>query len=351
MRWRVFLLYTFIFPARLCWSASGTEGASFLDIPVGGAPAALGSAYTAQANDAYAPVWNPAGLGFLHTVEFAGMHLSYIGPIHYEYAGLVVPFGKDREGELGPAGLGVSIQYLGTGDLDARDINGIPDTPFTSAFGSYSLAYGQKIGDQFSLGATAKVIKERIADASASAFGTDFGLMYRPDSTLSLGTVLANLGSGVRFVNESDPLPLAIRFGGTCQLTPRWDISAEGVYRKTGLLSGGVGLEWRYGQNFSFRGGYNTAHIKELGAASGVTAGLGLFFWGQEFAYAWVPVGDLGQTHYFSIVFRLSSSPRPDKPRLKTPEYEDLEDMKIDEPNRHEKLFDLLKDDDGKPLE
>jgi hypothetical protein len=43
-------------------AASGTKGAAFLDIPVCAGPAALGSAYTALSNDAYAPVWNPAGL-------------------------------------------------------------------------------------------------------------------------------------------------------------------------------------------------------------------------------------------------------------------------------------------------
>src|SRR4029077_10713985 len=109
----LFLLITMM--SRHAGAASGTEGASFLDIPVGGAPAALGSAYTAQANDAYAPVWNPAGLGFLHSLEFTGMHLSYVGPLHYEHAGLVIPLGKDDEKD---AGFGASMQYLGSGNLD-----------------------------------------------------------------------------------------------------------------------------------------------------------------------------------------------------------------------------------------
>src|SRR6266567_1672237 len=114
-------LYLVATVARAGWCASGTEGASFLDIPVGGAPAALGSAYTAQANDVYAPVWNPAGLGFLHSFEFTGMHLSYLGPTHYEHAGFVIPFGKDQESDTGPAGFGASVQSLGTRDLEARD--------------------------------------------------------------------------------------------------------------------------------------------------------------------------------------------------------------------------------------
>src|SRR5262245_22944582 len=60
------------------YAGAGTEGASFLDIPVGAGPAAMGSAYTALANNAYAPVWNPAGLGMLRGNELAGQHVSYL---------------------------------------------------------------------------------------------------------------------------------------------------------------------------------------------------------------------------------------------------------------------------------
>src|SRR5579864_5584550 len=73
-------------PAR---ASSGTEGASFLDIPVGAGPASLGAAYTALATDAYAPTWNPAGLGFVSGTEMAGQHLSYLESMNYEYLSVV----------------------------------------------------------------------------------------------------------------------------------------------------------------------------------------------------------------------------------------------------------------------
>src|SRR5438128_404090 len=66
----------FILP-KAGWGFSGTEGASFLEIPVGARPAALGDAYTALATDAYAPLYNPAGLGFSRQTELAGQHISY----------------------------------------------------------------------------------------------------------------------------------------------------------------------------------------------------------------------------------------------------------------------------------
>src|SRR5437879_687898 len=72
-------------------ASSGTQGAIFLDIPVGARPAAMGSAYSALASDAYAPVWNPAGLGFVTTPELAGQHVSYLESLNYEQASYAQP--------------------------------------------------------------------------------------------------------------------------------------------------------------------------------------------------------------------------------------------------------------------
>ncbi len=338
--------------ARAAWPASGTEGASFLDIPVGGAPAALGSAYTAQANDVYAPVWNPAGLGFLDGAEFTGMHLNYLGPVHYEHVGFVIPLGKPGANELAAAGVGGSIQYLGTGNLDARDENGVSAGSFSSSFAAYTLAVGQRFTDHLSLGSSVKLITEKISNASAKGYAADFGLLYKPSKKINLGAAVVNLGPTIKFVTEGDSLPMAGRLGATYHWRPQWDFSAEGVYRKTGLVSGSLGAEWRLGEIFAFRGGYNTSHIKELGTASGVSAGLGIFFWGQEFAYAWVPVGDLGQTHYFSLVLRTTVNNRTDKPRLKKSASidHDSDELKSSDPSKYNNIFDFLNEDEKKSV-
>src|ERR1035438_9142784 len=101
-------------------SAAGTESASFLDIPVGAGPAALGSAYTALATNAYAPVWNPAGLGMLTGNEVAAQHLSYLDSMNYEFLSFVHPFDKGRESDT-HRGIGFSVQYLGSGDINRTE--------------------------------------------------------------------------------------------------------------------------------------------------------------------------------------------------------------------------------------
>src|SRR5205807_3632641 len=83
-----FFLLSFCFPV---YAGVGTEGAAFLNIPVGAGPAALGSAYSALAADAYAPTYNPGGLGFLPSTQLSGQHLSYLDSNHYEYLSFVHP--------------------------------------------------------------------------------------------------------------------------------------------------------------------------------------------------------------------------------------------------------------------
>jgi len=150
-------------------SGSGSEAASFLDIPIGAAPAALGSAYTARAEDAYAPVWNPAGLAYADATRLSGTHLAYLAGFHYEYAGLAVPLKNNQ-------GLGASIQYLGADDFVAASEQGNITGTFSTTFAAYSLAYGRMFGPKWSLGLTGKLISEKIADASADGFAGDIGV-------------------------------------------------------------------------------------------------------------------------------------------------------------------------------
>jgi len=332
----------------LSWAAAGTEGASFLDIPVGGAPAALGSAYTAQASDAYAPVWNPAGLGFVDVPQMAAMHSNYIESLHYEFASFALPFD-------GSKGLAASIQYLGSGDIDVRDNAGnLTGGTFNATFAAYSLAYGQKLNDKLAVGITGKAITENISDASAKAYAADAGVLYKPSERLSIGSVLANAGTPIKFVNQSDSLPLALRLGGTYKIIPELEASLEGVYRRDGLVSAQMGLEWKYADLLSLRGGYNTSRTNGLGASAGLSAGAGLFLYGQEIDYAWVPFGDLGSIQYISLVLRFSTKAPPNRPVMQraeaTSSEKDFSTNDASDSEYHD-LNDMLNDSEKKSLQ
>ena len=288
--------------ATSAWAVSGTEGAAFLDIPVGAGPAALGSAYSALATNAYAPVWNPAGLGFVTAPEVAGQHLSYLQSIDYEFGSFVLPLNTLH------SAVGTSIQYLGSGNISGTDPSGAPTGDFSAYYGAYSLAYGQQLGEKLSLGLTGKVINAKIADVSATAYAADLGALYKANRQLQLAATVTNVGSKLTFTDQSDSLPLTAHLAAAYQPETHFTLVAEGLHSQNGQTNGRFGVEWRPIEAIALRTGYKSDTTKELSALAGFSTGVGLTLWGQEFAYAWLPYGDLGDTQYFSLLLRFGNA-------------------------------------------
>jgi len=282
----------------LCLASAGTEGASFLEIPVGAEAAALGGAYSALATNAYAPIYNPAGLAFSPSSQLAAQHLSYLESIHYEYLGFVLPLSTQQ------SAIGTSVQYLGSGDFTQTNDSGQQIGEFSSHFAAYTLSYGQKVNDELAFGISAKLINAKISDVNANAYAADAGMMMRASEKITLAGVMSNAGTQLNFLNDGGSLPLAGRLGGAYEFSPQWRGSVDGIYRAYGLFSAHVGLEARPISFLSLRAGYRTDTTKELGPLAGLTAGMGLTLWGQDFSYAWLPMSDLGMTQYFSILLK-----------------------------------------------
>lgn len=287
--------------------AAGTEAASFLDIPAGGRPAALAGAYSAMAADAYAPVYNAAGLGFLPSAQLSAMHLEYAGSGGYEYVSFVHPLGAR-------AGLGASAQYFHAGGATARDVNGTDIGAFSSYYGAYSVAYGRVFNDGFALGAAVKLIDARIADVSARAVAGDAGVLYRVNDRVRLAVVAANLGGRLEFLQQADSLPENYRAGILFNPSPALSLAAEAAHDRAGLFSGRFGGEWRPVSALALRAGYRTDTTRELSAMAGLTTGFGLELFGQRFDYAWLPLGELGHTQYFSVVIAFGEGRAPPRP-------------------------------------
>ena len=76
------------------------------------------------------------------------------------------------------------------------------------------------------------------------------------------------------------------------------------VQAASGLTSGRGGVEWRPIDPLALRAGYRSDTVQQLSPIAGMSAGIGLSFWGAEFSYAWLPLGDLGTGQYFSLTAR-----------------------------------------------
>jgi hypothetical protein len=339
--WRTLILtLCFLSSTVPASAASGTEAASFLDIPVGAGPAALGGAYSALAMDAYAPVYNPAGLAFLNSTQVAGQHLDYLESIHYEYLGAVHPF------RLG--GLGISAQYLGSGDITGADLAGNPTGDYSTHYGAYSVSYGHLLGSKLGIGITGKWINAKISDVDANAYAVDLGGLYKVSSQLTLAAGMTNLGSKLKFLDDDSSLPLTGKLGLAYEPHAQWLLAVEGNYAQTGLLSGHLGLQWKPISMLALRAGYKTDTTDELEAMAGMSLGVGLQVWGQEFSYAWVPLGDLGNTQYFSLAIRFGGQEEDRKNQLQVMNIRKERTGDIVSSEESQQLMELLVDGDSR---
>jgi hypothetical protein len=279
----------------------GTDGAAFLEIPVGARAGALGGAYDPLATDSYAPFWNPAGLGHIQEPELSASHLTYIQDISYQSASLVHPIPKG-------GAFGGSFQYLYPGRLNGTDINGNQLEHISGYYAQASLSAGRIVTERVALGVTGKVIRSAIDGLSAEAYAMDVGSLFRVGNRTTLSAVMANIGSKMRFIRQSDPLPTQARLGAAYHAAKNLDLSAVGVRSHSGTTTVHAGAEWRPYMILALRTGYRTDIQKELSGPSGVTMGLGLQWSRLGLDYGWVPMGQLGHTHYLSLNIGFTSS-------------------------------------------
>jgi len=318
----VLLLLFLSFPLH---AFTGTEGASFLELPVGARPAAMGSAYSALAEDAYAPTWNPAGLAFLDSAQLAAMHMLYLESSSYEYGSFAVPLGHGR-------GIGVAIQYFHPGNITGLDANENPIGDIGGYYANYSVGFAQSFGEMFGVGISGNIIKAQIDDVSAQALAGGGGLLFRPNDKWRFAAVVANAGQRLRFLTSQDTLPLTYRIGAAYHPVPSWTVALEGAKQVDGLVSGHTGVEYETPFGFSFRTGYNTERTRELSAFAGFSLGVSMLIYKQDFSYTWLPMSDLGSSHLLSVVWHFGNakSRGEDAHQLQRPPPEEEMDFKLD---------------------
>jgi hypothetical protein len=290
----------------------------------------------------------------MNSSQFSGQHLSYLDSIHYEYLSFGVPLPRSSSCasavDCPGSALGGSVQYLGSGDINGMDVSGNPTGDFSSYYAAYNLSYGRSFNEKLALGVTGKMIHAKLDDVSASAYAADLGGMYKLRPNLTLGATLTNLGSKLKFLSEGDSLPMAFHLGGAYQPTSHWLITAEGVYPKTGLASFHAGTEWRPLELIAIRAGFRTDTLKENSILAGYSLGMGVNVWGQELAYAWLPYGDLGNTHYVSLLMKFGEAERAKRNLI---QYQHIKSHRSVKDNRgeeiapdYQQLMELLNDND-----
>jgi len=207
----------------------------FLKIPVGPRAIAMGGAFTAVADDATSPYWNPAGMVYLPYREVMAQRDWRFGSLlTHDHIGGVFPLG----GEAGhKAALGVTFIRLATddiqvtprpGDLRAGDFldYGTDGQPSTFDYGEGNgrweagerllltadelflasssdmaalISYARQRGPHFAYGLNLKFVRQSIPDTlfgehvTSFGAGLDAGIVFMPTDAITLGATLRDL--------------------------------------------------------------------------------------------------------------------------------------------------------------
>lgn len=261
--------------------------AAFEPRGVGARALALGGAYTAAQNDVSSIYWNPASLSTMESREFEFMYedLYSKGLVNFTNVAFAYP-------AIGPGTMGVSWTRFGA----------TKKTGLNYSENTYSFAYGMKVIDKLSLGATLNYFRLN-SDLNASGFGIHLGLLYRPFTMLSLGAFYQNIGrTTVRYESGAiDPLPSDIRLGAVLTRT-RTKILFDADKLLTDKPLTHFGIEVTLNEHFDFRGGISR---RVAGGFDWVyTLGFGTKVKSLGLDYAFENHFDLGPSHIVSVKLR-----------------------------------------------
>lgn len=283
-----------------------SSAAQFLSLGFGARALGMGEAYTAVADDISCVHYNPAGLaGAGRAKEFSFSHAWHVQDTAVSQLGFMRrPYA-------------LALTYFSAGELEGRDASARPTGNFSASDFALAVSRGFRLGPLLA-GATGKVISQRIKSSGATSFAADLGLLYRfEDTPYSLGASLANLGTRVKFEDESFPLPMKLRVGGAAALSAAKVLLAlDAEFPNDGPAAARAGAEYRGLEGLAFRLGYRTTPSGQRDAilgkgmgdpAAGVSAmygffaGVGFKYAGFNLDYALLPYGDLGSAHRFSL--------------------------------------------------
>ena len=349
----------FAFAQSTVGSNAVTTAVPILTVAPDARSAALGDAGVALSPDANSPFWNPAKLGFVQndlSVSFSyspwlrnivdDMSLSYLS-------------GYKKLNET--SALSVSLLYFDLGEIQFIDEQRNPIQDYNPKEYTISVAYGQALSENFSLGIGARFIHSNLAGnvnvgGSTQSFesepgntaAVDVGVYYNKDLgqkiNLGLAGNISNIGGKISYTtkDEKDFLPTNLKLGTAVtynldaynKLTLAIDANKllvpspgadstqsvlSGIFTSFGDAEGGfseelqevnlsTGVEYWYNDLFAARAGYFYEH-PEKGGRKYFSLGLGLRYqkFGIDAAYL-IPNDQnnpLAQTLRFSIALNL----------------------------------------------
>ncbi len=286
---------------------AASSGNAFLDIGAGARAVAMGEAFTGIADDVTSIYWNPAGLGQVNNVQILLMHNQWFQNVIYEYGAGSLPI-------LNGA-LGLSVIYVSYGSMDKLDEFGVNQGDFTAYDLNLGAAYGMKLLENFLIGAGLKMPMTVIDNESQLSFAADLGCLYKMPGLEMLQIGLMAMNVGTKLGEATQPSQIKLGLGlleAVDGLKVGLDVNKH-IFEDS--LQINLGAEYLIMNTLTPRIGYKitTAETGLDSGLVGLTAGLGFCYSFQDFSlgldYAYVPYGDLGDTHRIALSMALGAAP------------------------------------------
>ena len=308
----------------------GTTAAQFLKIGAGAKPLSMGGAFSAYLGDINSIYWNPAGISRIYGGEATFNHANWLADIKYDF--FAVAFDLADMGTLGASVVSYNVPEDKVRTYSSPDGDG---RVFDAGAIALGLTYARNLTDRFSIGITAKLVREWVWNESAMGMAVDFGTLYiTPFNDLKIGASISNFGTKMELEGRDleytqnmptitdngsiqnisalfnvDPyeMPLVFRVGLSM------DVYKSDILRATAAVDAvhpndnseyiNSGLELGYDEMIFARVGYKSLFMKD--AEGGLTAGAGvsLNLSGKtyiKFDYAFADYGRLEKVHFIS---------------------------------------------------
>ncbi|KAF0125604.1 MAG: hypothetical protein FD189_2243 [Elusimicrobia bacterium] len=285
--------------------ARGTTAAAFLKSPPAARIEALGGGgLAAPAPDSV--FFNPAALAGLRGAYAVSGYESLLESAYRASLAVSIPGSGGTTWSAGAVfGSGGKLDLL-----DARGDYGGSFTHYDAAL-FVSAAFPLRDGG---FGFSLKGIRSALGDVSALGAAVDLGYMSysRRRDGADMALTLRNLGTPLKYEEESDPLPLELAAGLLWRYAGGFRLMADGRmpvdHAPYFIMGGEYGVPFGSAASFALRAGFSSKSLDDLGAAGSISGGFGLGLGAAAFDYAFVPYGDLGSTHRVTLSWLLGSA-------------------------------------------
>lgn len=282
---------------------AGTSAFSFLKINVGARPVALGGAFTGAANDETSLYYNPAGIAAFETDRYVLGYHNYFVDMQSGFVGYIRSLNEKQT-------LGFYASYLNYGEFIETDLQGNVTGDFSGGDLMLAATFAMQRNRLFSLGVTAKFIRESIQDYSATGLAMDIGARYTSDrGRYSAGLMAQNLGTQLSSLGEGDKdgLPITLRAGGSARPKglPMMFVG-DVIIPVDNDIEFAIGAEYLALKPLYLRIGWNSfgsnyrADDSDDGLA-GLAMGVGFDYNSMQLSYAFTPAADLGESHRITL--------------------------------------------------